>query len=300
MKRKGCNLFIFAADGFPFYGCQLTSPLSCAVSVLTKRQLAEQIKSCEMSSSLSNENITIEICNEGLKKSFNNCSTSGISPVESCSSKLEYEDLISNTDEHSRGFAAGAAACNSLIKSGNECSKSMPSHETKKKARKSQWSQLSLKSFFQRSPNISSGADDSNSDFLISQADVPQSGNHSNETPVVDVHFSSSQQHALNSSAYTQDQYESNSCSLEKDKTNAALLEWQRIQQVMQNSIPLCKGHSEQCVARVVKKQGPNSGRRFYVCARAEVRKWVIYVITRLTSLEHFFLVYIDSLFRGV
>ncbi|KAK4585301.1 hypothetical protein RGQ29_022817 [Quercus rubra] len=154
------------------------------VSVLMKRQVAEQSKSFEMSSSTSDENIRIEMCNERVKRSFENCSTSG--------------------SEHSQ---------------------SAPSNGTKKKARKSQWSQLSL---------------------------------------------SCSQQDELNSSASTQDQCELNSCSLEKEKTNGALLEWRRIQQVMQNSIPLCKGHSEPCVARVVKKQGPNFGRRFYVCARAE------------------------------
>lgn len=43
------------------------------------------------------------------------------------------------------------------------------------------------------------------------------------------------------------------------------------LQQVMQNSIPLCKGHREPCVARVVRKRGANFGRRFYVSARAEV-----------------------------
>ncbi|XP_048347027.1 DNA-(apurinic or apyrimidinic site) endonuclease 2 [Sphaerodactylus townsendi] len=31
---------------------------------------------------------------------------------------------------------------------------------------------------------------------------------------------------------------------------------------------PQCKVHGEPCVLRTVKKQGPNSGRRFYVCAR--------------------------------
>lgn len=31
---------------------------------------------------------------------------------------------------------------------------------------------------------------------------------------------------------------------------------------------PFCKAHGEPCVLRTVKKQGPNSGRRFYVCAR--------------------------------
>lgn len=33
---------------------------------------------------------------------------------------------------------------------------------------------------------------------------------------------------------------------------------------------PLCNGHGESCVIREVKKNGPNKGRRFYVCARAE------------------------------
>ncbi|XP_060108903.1 DNA-(apurinic or apyrimidinic site) endonuclease 2 isoform X2 [Heteronotia binoei] len=31
---------------------------------------------------------------------------------------------------------------------------------------------------------------------------------------------------------------------------------------------PCCKAHGEPCVLRTVKKQGPNCGRRFYVCAR--------------------------------
>ncbi|CBI17372.3 unnamed protein product, partial [Vitis vinifera] len=58
--------------------------------------------------------------------------------------------------------------------------------------------------------------------------------------------------------------------SPQRDKNDIALVEWQRIQQLMQNSIPLCKGHGEPCVSRLAKKPGPNHGRRFYVCARAE------------------------------
>lgn len=54
------------------------------------------------------------------------------------------------------------------------------------------------------------------------------------------------------------------------DKSKIALLEWQRIQEFMKKTIPVCKGHGEQCVSRVVKKAGPTFGRRFYVCARAE------------------------------
>lgn len=33
---------------------------------------------------------------------------------------------------------------------------------------------------------------------------------------------------------------------------------------------PLCKGHSEPCVLRMVKKAGPNKGKQFYTCARGE------------------------------
>lgn len=33
---------------------------------------------------------------------------------------------------------------------------------------------------------------------------------------------------------------------------------------------PLCKGHKEPCVLRTVKKDGPNKGKQFYVCARGE------------------------------
>ena len=36
---------------------------------------------------------------------------------------------------------------------------------------------------------------------------------------------------------------------------------------------PLCKGHNEPCVLRMVKKEGPNKGRQFYTCARGEGHK---------------------------
>eukprot|EP00210_Caulerpa_lentillifera_P001083 g1044.t1 len=44
--------------------------------------------------------------------------------------------------------------------------------------------------------------------------------------------------------------------------------EWKLIFE--KNKPPLCDGHKEHCVMREVKKKGPNKGRRFYVCARAE------------------------------
>uniref|UniRef100_A0A8R7UKD0 DNA-(apurinic or apyrimidinic site) endonuclease 2 n=1 Tax=Triticum urartu TaxID=4572 RepID=A0A8R7UKD0_TRIUA len=59
------------------------------------------------------------------------------------------------------------------------------------------------------------------------------------------------------------------SSSLSTYKCNIATLEWQRIQQRMKMTLPLCKGHREPCIPRSVKK-GSNIGRLFYVCARAQ------------------------------
>lgn len=53
-------------------------------------------------------------------------------------------------------------------------------------------------------------------------------------------------------------------------KQENAQAQWKRIQDLMTRCIPVCR-HGEPCVARIVKKSGPNHGRGFYVCARAEV-----------------------------
>uniref|UniRef100_A0A7N0T2Z5 GRF-type domain-containing protein n=1 Tax=Kalanchoe fedtschenkoi TaxID=63787 RepID=A0A7N0T2Z5_KALFE len=49
---------------------------------------------------------------------------------------------------------------------------------------------------------------------------------------------------------------------------------------MMQSSIPLCKGHKEVWVHRLVKKPAPSPtfGRKFYVCARP---KWRMHVDLR-------------------
>ncbi|CAM9789806.1 unnamed protein product, partial [Discosporangium mesarthrocarpum] len=33
---------------------------------------------------------------------------------------------------------------------------------------------------------------------------------------------------------------------------------------------PFCSGHNEPCALRTVRKEGPNQGREFYCCARAQ------------------------------
>ncbi|CAN0440128.1 unnamed protein product, partial [Hapterophycus canaliculatus] len=34
--------------------------------------------------------------------------------------------------------------------------------------------------------------------------------------------------------------------------------------------VPLCPGHSEECVLRTVRKEGPNQGKQFYACPRSD------------------------------
>ena len=53
-------------------------------------------------------------------------------------------------------------------------------------------------------------------------------------------------------------------------KKESVQSEWKRIQATMARRIPVCRGHDEPCVFRVVIKKGPNLGRGFYVCARAQ------------------------------
>ncbi|TQD97311.1 hypothetical protein C1H46_017069 [Malus baccata] len=150
---------------------------------------------------------------------------------------------------------------------GGERTKTMCGSEARKKSKRS--SQLSLRSFFQKS-SISSNSVSINTYISTSQRNVPDSNHLSNETPIPESQSRSPKQYELNSSVSNQDQDEVDACSSDKENSNFALLEWQRLQQVMQNSIPVCKHHSEPCVARVVSKRVPNFGRRFYVCARAE------------------------------
>ncbi|XP_071710354.1 DNA-(apurinic or apyrimidinic site) endonuclease 2 [Rutidosis leptorrhynchoides] len=123
--------------------------------------------------------------------------------------------------------------------------------ERKKKSKKGQSSQLSLKSFFSSST--------ANKDVKSISTDI--SFERCETVILKDSEFNTSEPDQVQCEPDT---------SSQTDKSKSALLEWQRIQQFMQNSIPVCKGHGEQCVSRVVKKAGPTFGRRFYVCARAE------------------------------
>ena len=239
-----------------------------AVSVLMKRRVSEQMESCKMS----HENISVGSTCERVEEPVDRTGSPAMSLSE-CNfpPSQDSEGSILDSNDISRGSSQEAVS-----KSGSEYAKSitMQCNECKKKARNSQWSQLSLKSFFKKSTNIENAVNDYCTGNSNNQAETSQPDPHVLETPSLLDHNGSPKQSELDN-ACDQDLTKPNDSSTKKEKSDMASLEWQRIQQLMQNSIPLCKGHKELCVARVVKKQGPNSGRRFYVCARAEVISYV-------------------------
>ncbi|KAL1370520.1 hypothetical protein HN51_000769 [Arachis hypogaea] len=215
------------------------------VSVLMKRQVSEGIEE--------------PVEKTGLPAMFP-CDNNNYPPSQgSEGSILEFNDTC------------GSSSQEAVSKSGSEYTKSitMQCNVSKKKAR-NQWSQLSLMSFFKKSSNIENGANDSCTDNLDNKTETSQPDPCELETQSVCDNSDSPKQCSLDTDACDLNLAKLTESSIKKEKSNMASLEWQRIHQLMQNSIPLCKGHKEPCVARVVKKQGPNCGRRFYVCSRAE------------------------------
>lgn len=147
----------------------------------------------------------------------------------------------------------------------------LPCVATKKKARLGQGSQLTLNSFFQKRTHRSETSSSSFADSKLCQTDISYSRIEPKRVPSADDESVTSMECRSNAIANNQHECQLDACDSDKEKRKVALQEWQRIQQLMQNSVPLCKGHQEPCVPRVVRKAGPNLGRRFYVCARAEV-----------------------------
>ncbi|KAI3428942.1 uncharacterized protein J3R85_008966 [Psidium guajava] len=226
-------------------------------SVLMKRQVSEQVAVCGMSASCLEEDVTITSCIRGTTVSFGDCDPSASLPSKSCASSNQKSGSVNlEVPKQSHNFTA---VCASDTADGNQYT------EFKKKAKKGQGSQLSLRSFFQRSSDGCNKDEKSSGNFSLNAVHIQKSNDQTNCNFANDEDSRSLQQNDLNISASPLDQ-----SPLGKGKNNVALLEWQRIQQLMQNSIPLCKGHGEPCVSRVVKKAGPNCGRRFYTCPRAE------------------------------
>ncbi|CAM8982053.1 unnamed protein product [Rhodiola kirilowii] len=149
--------------------------------------------------------------------------------------------------------------------------KTLCQSQTRKRPRQSQGMQLSVKSFFKKCSNNGEEIRGS-AEKACSEANTEASNPESSETlPIENDLMNSVQEPNSFNTTSNQDQImERADVAAEDHKSGSALLEWQRIQQIMQNSIPICKGHKEPCVPRVVKKAGLTHGRRFYVCARPE------------------------------
>ncbi|CAM8905176.1 unnamed protein product [Rhodiola kirilowii] len=149
--------------------------------------------------------------------------------------------------------------------------KTLCQSQTRKRPRQSQGMQLSVKSFFKKCSNNGEEIRGS-AEKACSEANTEASNPESSETlPIENDLMNSVQEPNSFNTTSNQDQImERADVPAEDHKSGSALLEWQRIQQIMQNSIPICKGHKEPCVPRVVKKAGLTHGRRFYVCARPE------------------------------
>ncbi|KAK6148607.1 hypothetical protein DH2020_019519 [Rehmannia glutinosa] len=233
------------------YGCQRT-----LVSMFARRQ-PEEISLSGESSSIPDDSVVVQVCSQLIKRPQHACNPS--------SSDLIHEGVFCTSDDCSEGLYKDSPSDLPCSEIGH--TKSFSPVVYKKKARQSQWSQLSVKSFFQKTVG-DSGDSDSVSDKELTQADISIPCCESNETLTDGGEQDAAKE--WQSKQSTSMQEDDTSQPSEKDKNNVALVEWQRIQQLMQTSIPLCKGHKEPCVSRVVKKSGPNLGHRFYVCARAE------------------------------
>ncbi|XP_010446835.1 PREDICTED: DNA-(apurinic or apyrimidinic site) lyase 2-like isoform X2 [Camelina sativa] len=226
------------------YGFQQT-----LVSVFMKRQANEEAKANEVTYSISSQGNASSSCGDISTGPLRTCGSKGISLENEPTCSVTESDIMASRgsiDNPTDGLCVSSVRAENISRDGN-----------RKKARKIQSSQLSLKSFFTATSKANNGGDNkSSSSSQGSQVD-------SITEPAV-----SSREDGESTTTSTQEEDQSGSSA--KQKNGTALMEWQRIQNLMQNSIPLCKGHKEACVARVVKKPGPTFGRRFYVCSRAE------------------------------
>ncbi|GAB2279454.1 hypothetical protein Dimus_014093 [Dionaea muscipula] len=233
------------------------------VSILMKRKVTEQFSVSWMGSipaSDQDQTKKLTVC-ESMKGTYHDFSISSAQSEELASFQVDAKEDDMRKSNSGEYVAIGR----------HGCLKSIPNAEKNRTAKRVQPSQLSLNSFFQKVPNLTNaGSDCTKDDKFYNEIDVAMSYDEpSTKTSKLDGISRTTEKSDFNILVAAKEQ-ESASVPTGEDKKHAALLEWQRIQQLMQDSIPRCDGHQEPCVSRVVKKQGPNFGRRFYVCARAE------------------------------
>lgn len=236
------------------YGNQQT-----LVSMLMKRKLT--VPTQQGPGSISDGNMNIRRCGQPEEKQNSSCSLS--------SPNQKTDDFVPEVDGFSQG-TNNVALDDVTCSSESNRSKAAPSTHAKKKAKHSQGSQLSLKMFFESNQkstatgaSISVGIKPTQSDACTSYSETFGTCSQGGSCNVEEL---------VQKCSSSQNDYDlvSQKPSLINMKESSAVTEWRRIQELMQSSIPLCKGHKEPCVVRVVKKAGPSFGQRFYVCNRAE------------------------------
>lgn len=106
---------------------------------------------------------------------------------------------------------------------------------------------------------------------------VHQSGDNtfavkqSSQTETGQVSVEQSQNRCTTSQSKTLD-LDANSCTVVRENSKQTASAWKNLLGGL-GPPPLCKGHQEPCVLRIVKKAGPNKGKQFYTCARGEGHK---------------------------
>nr|XP_009382722.1 PREDICTED: DNA-(apurinic or apyrimidinic site) lyase 2 isoform X1 [Musa acuminata subsp. malaccensis]XP_018675749.1 PREDICTED: DNA-(apurinic or apyrimidinic site) lyase 2 isoform X1 [Musa acuminata subsp. malaccensis]XP_018675750.1 PREDICTED: DNA-(apurinic or apyrimidinic site) lyase 2 isoform X1 [Musa acuminata subsp. malaccensis] len=206
-------------------------------------------------------------------------------------SKIE-QDIIANASQHS------SDQCFSNLNSGQKPNPSLNEDSSltfsqkkteslkylssdctrgvKKMTRNNTCSQLTLKYFFKQ-PKIVMTADEETlkHDLTFPKADpgeIREETSQSTEQSDLKNEYAN---HSCEISGTSIDIHDGKRVSepcfpVKRENDNFAVQEWRRIQQKMKMTIPICKGHGEPCVSRSVKREGPNRGRLFYVCARAQ------------------------------
>lgn len=239
-----------------------------AVSMLARRQTAEHVKSIGQSdSSLVTD--TVQRCKVSMKRSSDDHAVLDFSLDGVVnSSDLKQGDAVSELVECPQS-SPNDASWSKMLCSSSSPAKPVSRVQSKKKPKQSQGFQLSLQSFFQKSSNSIDGI--SQPGISDNPGDVSNSDQFSNGDSMKYDAMNTKTQINISIQDHAAAAVADSLCLTVEEKRNVAVAEWQRIQEVMQNSIPLCKGHNEPCVARIVRKAGPNLGRKFFVCSRAEV-----------------------------
>lgn len=124
---------------------------------------------------------------------------------------------------------------------------------------KSNSKQGNLMGFFSKTSNTKASVAPTFSKYLSSQ-ELQSSLNSENSSQEAEEQLSVNNQPQIENTA---------SSSERSNRMSTQVNTWKNILKGL-GPVPLCKGHKEPCVLRMVKKDGPNKFKQFYVCAKPE------------------------------